>query len=157
MIRETIANALLAAGRGLGRMVGLQLAVEVSDHSISISMEAPDRDERAWDSDLYKSGNLFVSNYANPVKPRVTHNPDLDTPNEVETVEGDDGEGENEDGDHVQLISSGRYREYMRQDLISQLLTPESRWNILVWGVIGVAALGFFNIIVTLWATGSFQ
>jgi hypothetical protein len=145
-------------GRFFGRLAGLQLAVEVSDHSINVKMESVDKSERAWDTDLFKSGNLFVSNYANPIKPRVSHNPNLETPNEVEAVDGNpDGDTEPDNDRHAQLISSGRYREFMRQDLISQLLTPESRWNILVWAVISVAVLQFLGIIITLWATGSFS
>lgn len=142
-------------------MLGLELAVEVSDHSIKTEMEVPDNSERAWDRDLYKHGNLFVASYANPIKPSVNHNPDLDTPDEIDVEEGNQKEGkvktETESESHVELISSGRYREYMRQDLISQLLTPESRWNLLVWAILAVSVLQFFNIIVTLWSTGSFQ
>lgn len=161
MIRESIANSLIAAGRLIGSVSGLELAVEVSDHSITTTMEQPDEDKRAWDQDLYKRGNLFVSGYANPIKPRVRFNEELENPNELDVQEGDvDAEDVDSEDDsdtaHVQLISSGRYREYMRQDLISQLLTPESRWNILVWGLIGIGVLLFFDMILTLWATGSF-
>lgn len=163
MIRESIANSLIAGGRLIGRMSGLELAVEVSDHSIETAMEQPDEANRAWDQDLYKHGNLFVSGYANPVKPRVHYNESLENPNELDVQEGDVDpedvypEDDVSDTGHVQLISSGRYREYMRQDLISQLLTPESRWNMLVWAGIAIAVLQFFSIIITLWATGSFQ
>ena len=161
MIREFIANWFISTGRSFGRMTGLQLAVEVSDHSIKCDMEKPDESTRAWDPDMYKAGNLFVSGYANPIKPRVDYHPDLEEPNTVDVSEGDtDGSEEDvadSDGGHLNLISSGRYREYMRQDLISQLLTPESRWNIIVWAMIGLGVLQFLAIIVTLYATGSFQ
>lgn len=165
MIRETIANSLIAAGRLVGKMSGLELAVELSDHSIEAKMEQPDTDKRAWDPTLYKSGNLFISGYANPIKPQVTSNQDLDTPDTVDVREGESDENvddpqlesaDDEDEPHAYLITSGRYREYMRQDLISQLLTPESRWNLLVWAVVGLGALLFFNMILMLWATGSF-
>lgn len=154
--RSTLANAFIASGRQLGKLMGLEMAVVVSDHSIEASMEKPDTDRRAWDTELYKSGNLFVSGYANPIKPRVRENPDLENPNTVDVEEGEaDEEVEEEDG-HAQLITSGRYREFMRQDLISQLLTPESRWNLLVWAVVCLGVLQFVAIIITLYATGSF-
>lgn len=165
MIRELIANSFIAAGRSFGKLTGLQLQVELSDHSINASMESPDKDQRAWDDSLYKSGNVFVDGYANPIKPRVRANQDLEEPDTVELEEGevdDDVEqpqlesGEEADDKHAYLITSGRYREYMRQDLISQLLTPESRWNILVWAVVGLGVLQFLAIVITMWATGSF-
>lgn len=164
MIRESIANSLITAGRLIGQLSGLELAVEVSDHSIKTEMEQPDKNNRAWDTDMYKKGNLFVSGYANPIKPRVQHNEELENPNELDVEEGDGGEEtgtENStdsqpDEKSIQLIASGRYREYMRQDLVSQLLTPESRWNMLVWAVIALGALQFIAIISTFWATGSF-
>lgn len=160
-------------------MSGLEMAVEVSDHSIKCSMEKPDESQRAWDPDMFKSGNLFVSGYANPIKPDVESNPELKQKNTVDVREGgpdvtapdggtvdsqaadvpDEIEADAEpdsDGPHVQLISSGRYQKYMQQNLIEQLLTPESRWNTLVYAILGVAALGFVQIIVTLYATGSF-
>lgn len=170
MIRETIANSLIAAGRTLGKMSGLELKVELNDHSINVDMVQPDQDRWAWDPDLYKSGNVYVSGYANPIKPRVEQNQNLDTPNVVTRANPDeqpehdddddvisgDGDSTAEDSTHVQLISSGRYREFMRQDLISQLLTPESRWNLLVWAVVALGVLQFIAIISTFWATGSF-
>lgn len=141
--------------------MGLELVVEQSDHSLEIGMEQPDTDNRAWDSNLFKSGNLFLKGYANPVKLRVNQQPDLEDPNTAEIEEGtpDDGEehtDEEKEEEQPQVITSGRYREFMRQNLISQLLTPESHWNILVWALIGVGVLQFMSMIITLWATGSF-
>lgn len=165
MIREFIANSLIGMGRSFGKMTGLELAVELSDHSINASMEQVNQDKRAWDPEMYKSGNVFVSGYANPIKPRVGYNQDLEEPDTVRVEEGDPDsdvdqpqleDGEETDDRHAYLITSGRYREYMRQDLISQLLTPESRWNLLVWAVVGLGVLQFMAILVTMWATGSF-
>jgi hypothetical protein len=156
MIREFIANSLISAGRMLGQTTGLQLAVELSEHSITIEMEQPDESNRAWDTSLYKHGNVFLDGYANPIKPAVDQQTGLENPDHVEEGESD-SEGDGSDGPHTQLISSGRYRDYMRQDLISQLLTPESRWNKMLYGLIAVAALQFLGIIITLYATGSFQ
>ena len=160
MIREFIANSLISAGRMLGQTTGLQLAVELSEHSITIEMEQPDESNRAWDTSLYKHGNVFLDGYANPIKPTVDQQTGLENPDHVsngDEADGSESDGDGSDGPHTQLISSGRYRDYMRQDLISQLLTPESRWNKMLYGIIAVAALQFMTIIITLYATGSFQ
>lgn len=158
MIRESIANGFIATGRTLGQLVGLQLAVEVSDHSISLSMEKVDKDTRAWDTNLYKNGNLFLKGYANPVKLRLIQNEGLENPDTVDVEDGETDSEAHEEAEeqNAEVIASSRYRDYMRQDLISQLLTPESRWNMLVWGILALGALVFFNMILTLYATGSF-
>ena len=168
MIRESIANSLIAAGIALGSATGLQKVVELSDHSIQIQMEQPDESNRAWDTSLYKNGNVFIDGYSNPVKPQVKQNTGLKNPDVAEIEEGDpddpDGDvdqpqlesGDDEPDTHAQLITSSRYRDYMRQDLVSQLLTPETRWNKMLYGLIAVAALQFIGIIITLYATGSF-
>lgn len=163
MLRTWIANTMLGIARSTGKLFGLQLAIELSDHSIELSMEHVDKGERAWDTSLYKSGNVFVKGYSNPIKPRVEYHETLENPNTVAADEGnEDKEDAREDADtdadgpHVQLISSPRYRDYMRQDLISQLLTPDAQWKLLAYAVL---AIGFFvvvNIIVSLSAAGAF-
>lgn len=159
MIRESIANSLIAAGLAVGTATGLQQVVELSDHSISISVEQPDESNRAWDDSLYKNGNVFIDGYSNPVKPQVKQHTGLQNPDTAEIEEGepDGGSDVDESDTHAQLITSSRYRDYMRQDLISQLLTPESRWNKMLYGLIGIGALQFLGIVITLYATGSFQ
>jgi hypothetical protein len=193
-LRETIANGIIGIGIAVGELMGLKQVVELSDHSIECGMEPVDKDRRAWDTSLYKNGNVFLSNYANPIKPRVNHNTELENPDSVYVDEGEPDErtqpatpkqehhglepeqegpqeppqetpsGERElthreanDTDaHVGLISSSRYRDYMRQDLISQLLNPQEAWQTIVYALLAVGALQFLTIIVTLWATGSF-
>lgn len=166
---DTILTASLGMVRSIGRTLGYELVVELSDHSISTSMERVDREKRAWDTDLYKYGNVFVAGYANPIKPKVNQNDGLENPDHIDVREGEpdtpesehpelpEGESESEgDGPQIQLIASGRYKPYMRQHLVEQLLTPESRWNLLVWAVIALGVLMFMNMMVVLWATGSF-
>jgi hypothetical protein len=157
-IRGTIATTLLQYSRVFGRMLGCQLAVETSEHSIQTTMEVPNQDDRAWDPGLFKHGNLFVAGYANPVKPSVKVNKELETPDVVEVDEGDPAKMEDTDDDpaHAQLISSARYRKYMRQDLISQLLTPKEQWRLIAYGVMAVAGMQLLTVAVILWATGSF-
>ena len=139
--------------------MGLKRKIELSDHSIEIELSNPDKDKRAWDTNLYRNGNVFVSGYANPIKPSVEHNPQLETKDTVTVEHGDVDGDETEDTDetkHISLISSSRYRDYMRQDLISQLLTPQEQWKLLAYGIIGVGILQFLTMIVIVYATGGF-
>lgn len=162
-IRTTIANTLISTGRSLGRSGDAELAVDVSDHSISVAMEQPDKTQRAWDANLYRRGNLFVEGYANPVKPSVRQHKELATPDEATVIEGtaddqSDTEGDEtedtDDGPHVDLIASPRYRAYMRQDLISQLLNPRAQWRLIAYAVIALAVFMAVNIVVSLAAAG---
>ena len=156
------ANWLLRKGRNLGNRLGYELAVDVSDHSIEIQMVRPNKDKRAWDHNLYTRGNLFCQGYANPIKPKVHYNQTLDDPDTVDVVMGDGGVeldeeiAEKDDGPHIELISSPRYRDYMRQDLISQLLTPQEQWKLLAYAVGALALVMLINLVVSLSAAGAF-
>ncbi len=157
--REIPVNMALDMVVAVGESMGLSKKIEVSDHSISVELTNPDKDTRAWDSNMYRNGNLFVQGYANPIKPRVDHNTQLEDPDTVEVEEGDSGtESDSEDGEgrHVNLISSSRYRDYMRQDLVSQLLTPKEQWKLIAYGVLALGVLQFVGICVTLYGTGAF-
>lgn len=155
-------NAAYGIVDGTARALGLETKVELSDHSITVEYALPDVDTRAWDSNLYVNGNVFVDGYANPIKPKVNYNEELENPDTIDVEEGETGtaddtaDSEEGDGPHVSLISSARYRDYMRQDLVSQLLTPNEQWKLLAYGILGVAILQFFTIIITMWATGQF-
>lgn len=162
-------NAMLAVTKATASTLGLKLKVELSDHSIEHSYALPDKDSKAWDMGMYKNGNLFPKGYANPIKPIVKHNENLENPNEIDHKEGSpessDGassdapqlEGETEgERTHVQLISSSRYRDYMRQDLVSQLLTPKEQWKLIAYGVLGLGILMFLSMIITLYVNGAF-
>ncbi len=151
-MRSWIASAMLNTARSFGRLLGCQLVVETSQHSLETKMELPNKEQRAWDENLYKKGQMYYSGYANPIKPAVDYDQDLENPDKITAEES---EQEKTEG-HVELISSSRYREYMRQDLISQLLTPQEKWRLIAYAVGGVAVLQFVSIIITLWATGSF-
>jgi len=157
-VRSWLGNKFIRFGRKMGRGSGHELAVEVSDHDITARMERPNKTERAWDEDLYKRGNMFVAGYANPIKPSVDYNRDLENPDTVDVVEGDtdDDSGDEDDStaEDVQLIASPRYREYMRQDLISQILNPREQWRLLAYGIIALGILTMFNIALSLSASG---
>ncbi|WLW38201.1 hypothetical protein [Halorubrum spindle-shaped virus-BLv25] len=152
-------NYTLWAAESVAYAAGFKLQVVVSDHSVKIKFVKPDKDTRAWDSNLFKNANLFVQGYANPFKPRVEHNSKLENPDTIDIQEGEpDGENDETDGSNgdVSLIASSRYRDYMRQDLVSQLLTPKEQWKLIAYGVLAIGVLQFLAIIVTLYATGTF-
>jgi hypothetical protein len=125
-------------------MLGLELAVDVSGHSIETKMAPPKKtNERAWDDDLFTKGNLFVNDYANPVKPRVKHNQGIDEPDVVDVEEGET----DADDVHTEVISSPRYRLYMVQDLVSQLLNPSERLTMIQWILVGIAGMVLMTLL----------
>ncbi len=71
--REVPINMALDMVVAVGESMGLSKKIEVSDHSISVELTNPDKDTRAWDSNMYRNGNLFVQGYANPIKCRPQH------------------------------------------------------------------------------------
>lgn len=152
-LRTWCGNLLLNVGRKMARADGRELAVDLSDHSIHIEMIRPSRDDVAWDDDFYRYGNLFMDGYANSIKPRVRRNKELEDPDEVDVDVSDEAAA---DGGHVEMISSSRYADYMKQDLISQLLNPKEQWRLLAYGIIALGVLQFFGIIITLYVAGGF-
>lgn len=154
-IRTKIANQLLSLGRKLGRNPGKsELKVSVSDHDIKIRMVDTDKKEHAWDHDLYKSGGLFYRGHANPLKINLSQN---DGMAEKDTVELEESEDESYvDEPHKEVMSSNRYRKFMYNSLISDLVNPTENWKKLVYGIVGVGVLQFLTIIVVLVTTGSF-
>jgi len=128
-------------------------------------MVVPQTDTVAWDADHFKYGCVFAEGYANPIKPIVDYNEDLEEPDTIELAEdadkrqaaadggGEEG-GEVVEANHVELISSPRYRDYMRQDLISQLLNPREQWKLIAYGVIALAILMVLNVALSAAAAG---
>ena len=163
-LRTKIANTLIGTGRSIGRSEGKsELAVVVSDHSITARMVDVDESKLAWDSDMYRYGNLYVEGYANPVKPTVETHTDLEEPDtasidtsDVADEQPDEADTDYTDSPHVSLISSPRYREYMRNDLISQLLNPRQQWRLIAYGIIALAIVMVINVVITLSAAGVF-
>ncbi len=152
-------NYSLSLAESVAYVAGFKLRVIISDHSVKIKFVRPDKDTRAWDTNLFKNANVFVKGYANPIKPTVEHNSKLENPDTIDHREGEPDEETSEtDGSdrEVSLIASSRYRDYMRQDLVSQLLTPKEQWKLIAYGVLAVGILQFLSIIVTMYVTGTF-
>lgn len=156
-VRTYLSNTLIGWGRSIGRKEGqTELAVTISEHSIDTRMVETTKEHRAWDDGLYRYGNVFVKGYANPVKPVVDHNKELENPDTIDIEEGGDNESDESEGSHVELISSPRYRDYMTQDLISQLLNPREQWRLIAYAIIALGAVMLINVVVTMSAAGVF-
>jgi hypothetical protein len=153
-----LATRIIGFGRKIGRSFGYELAVVVSDHSIKLKMVNPDNTEqRAWDDNLYRHGNVFMSGYANPIKPKVEQHSGLENKDRArlhDTVTVPDGGEEQAERVHTQLMSSGRYQDYMLQDLISQVLNPQEQWKKLFYAVIGTAVIASLSLIASASAAG---
>lgn len=163
VVRAWLSNKFVGFGRKIGRADGQELMVDLSEHSISVGMVDPERDDLAWDDSLYRHGNVFLKGYANPIKPTVTRHNELEEPDTAEIEEIDSeatdavsAETDGGEDGHVKLISSARFGEFMRQQLIESLLNPREQWRLLMYAMIGLGALQFLTMIVTLYATGSF-
>lgn len=152
VVRTYLGNTLMAYGRKMARADGRELKVELSEHAIDVEMVRPNQEELAWDPSMYRRGNVFVAGYANPIKPEVDYHETLDEPDEVDVESSEVAE---DDAD-VRMISSPRYQEYMRQDLVESLLNPREQWKLIVYGIIGLGVLQFMAIIVTMFTTGAF-
>ena len=131
-------------GRSVGNMMGCELAVDVSGHSIETKMVPPEpNSQRAWDDDLFVKGNLFVNDYANPVKPVVEHKEGIDDPDQVELETSDEGES----SVHTSVISSKRYGLFMMQNLVSELLNPSERLTTIQWILVGIAGMMLMTLL----------
>jgi len=153
-----VGTKILGFGRSIARSFGYELAVTVSDHSIQLQMVNPnDTEERAWDDNLYRHGNLYMSGYANPIKPRVEQHSGLKNKDQArhhDTVTVPDGGEEQAEQVHTQLMSSGRYQDYMLQDLISQVLNPQEQWKKLFYAVVATAIIASLSLITSASAAG---
>lgn len=160
MLRAWLANKFIGFGRKMGRGDGREIMVDLSEHSIHVQMADPDDENLAWDDSLYKYGNVFLEGYANPIKPTVERHDTLDKPDRAELDAGDESGAQDDSADaddgHVKLISSARFGEFMRQQLIESLLNPREQWRLLMYGIIAVGALQIMTWAILLWATGSF-
>lgn len=142
-LRTSLATSAMSTARSFGRVLGCEIAVEVSNHSIETKMVLPGKSDRAWDDQLYRHGNLFVDGYANPIKPRADPHPELDKP---DTVEVEDGDG-NTLREKAHVIASERYQSFMKQRLAAQLLNPSERIKLITYAMMALAGLMLMQFI----------
>lgn len=98
-----ILTALIGIARSTAHALGYQTAVVLSEQTVKVKILDPDSENVAWDPSHYLNTNVFLSSYANPVEPEVS-----------------DGE--------VSLVPSERYKRYMDQHLLTELV-GEGRSN----------------------------
>lgn len=152
MVRSTVATVVMSGARSIGQALGTELVVELSEHSIETKMEVPDTDQRAWDDDLYRTGQLYYSGYANPFKPVIREADDREELDEPDVEESD--VAADEDDASVGMMPSRRYRAYLDQHLISELVRPEDRWQLLVYAVLAIGFLQMVTIAVIVHLVG---
>lgn len=147
-LRSALATQMIGYARLCGRLMGCEVAVDAGGQELDVKMVHPSHDgERAWDDSMYVHGNLFVDGYANPVKLQVTVNPSLDEPDTVDVEVSENG---SESPQNVSVISSARYRLFMMQDLVSELLNPKERLDKILYAILAIGGVLLINLMVTL-------
>lgn len=141
-LRSTIATFALNSARSFGNQLGCELVVETSDHSLHTTMETPNSTTRAWDPNLWVKGQLYLRDYANPIKPYVERHLDQGEQDQarIQSSELEDGE------DHTGIVTSTMYRMYQDQHLASELMLPSEKWKRIFWAVIGLGGLMLLSL-----------
>jgi len=122
--------------RGLSRALGNELAVIVSEHKIKLKMVDPDKTSRYWDTQMFSYGNLYFEDYANPIKPKHP-----DTEEQAKESLG------------LELISSERYKSFMEQNLITDIINEgqDGEFPTLMHILLISGAMHLITISVLLW------
>lgn len=152
-LRTGLANGVMSMARSVGNLLGCEVAVMAGGQELDINMVRPSTDgELAWDDTMYVAGNLYHDKYANPVKLTANVNASLEDPDTVGVEASDDIDVDQSDEPHVSVISSERYKLYMVQDLVSQLLNPSERLKqiAIVMAIMGAFVLLQFVLILAI-------
>lgn len=96
----TLFTAMLNALRGIMRELNLETEIVLTEHEIKIKAVNPEETEKNWDDSLYRHGNLYFRDFANPI----------------------DFKREDVKPDNYELITSERYKTFMEQSLIDDML-----------------------------------
>lgn len=92
--------------RSLGELLGYELDVVISEHKIKLEMVSPedlDGSGRMWDDSIFTTGNLHLEGIANPI--------DFEWP---------------DDDSAASIITSERYKTFMEQSLIDDIISEGS-------------------------------
>lgn len=131
----SFANVFLSLGKAWGEMFDHNLMVSVDDHEIRFKYEKePEEIEGInWDNNMYVNGNIYYKGKANPIKPVI-----------------DDGK------DEVELISSDRYKDFMKQTLVRDIVraTEDEGLTMTQMLVIGSLAVSALTLIAVLMVSG---
>lgn len=102
---ERFSTLLVGSMRGMSRMLGNEIAVVITPHKIKLRAVDPDRTDKSWDESHFVNGNIFFEGFANPFKPQYP-----------------DTEEDAEETHDIDMISSDRYKKFMEQNLISDII-----------------------------------
>lgn len=97
-----VATALLVIARALGQLLGNELDIVIKEHEIDLEMVKPEQIHekgRAWDSSHFTEGNIHLEGIANPINV-----------------------SRNWIGDDADIISSDRYKTYMKNKLMKDIV-----------------------------------
>lgn len=103
----------------------------LTEHKIKTKFESPSNENNAWDSNHWVYGNIFLKGIANPIKPKKS---------------------DVENGDY-EIITSERYKSYMEQDLIDDMLQASKSSGLtlknvaLMLGALNILAVGLVFIL----------
>ena len=96
-------NFMLGIAKTVAQLKGSELSYRINNHSINTSFVTPETtDTRVWE-DFYDKGNIYIGEYANPVK-----------------ISPSDINDENYD-----IITTEKYKTYMRQRAIQEAFNTE--------------------------------
>jgi hypothetical protein len=163
MVRATIATSALNTARSLGRSLGCELEVTLNNQHVKTRMTKPvSTSRRVWDDELYAKGQVYYDGYCNPIQPVVRPNKELDERDELRVLytEADgsvdaDALQETFDSVHVEMMSSPRFHEHMNNHMVSEFVTPDAKWNKMLYAILGVGAtVIFFGVVQVLVAAG---
>lgn len=120
---------LIGLGETLAYFGGNKLKITLDEHQIDIDVVNPlDVEDVAYDTNHYVNGNIFIDGYSNPVKHKF-----------------DEAEEE------VELVSSMRYKPYMNNKLLEDLIkSTEGRKGDALFMMMAVASIGSFAILLLL-------
>lgn len=100
MFGKKILNWILGLAVGVASLLGYKLMVSVDEHRIDVELTKPEElRERIYDTSHYVNGNIYRKGYANPIKPLL-----------------------DKAGKKVELVSSERYKEFMRMKILKELI-----------------------------------
>jgi len=150
-LRTAVASWLVGTSISIGRSLGADVAVTLDNQTVDVDMVVPgSEDGRVWDGELYAKGMVYYAGYANPIKPVVSKDSDVEKRDTALVYTNDDG------GPYTEMMVSERYKTHMSNHMISELVTPDEKWNKVVLGMVLLGALIMVSSLISvLVATGT--
>ena len=158
-LRDSVGSVAVQSGIKIASMFGCKPVVEIEGPMLRISAEVPNNDKRAWDSSMLINGWIGVKGYANVILPRVSRTPNPKQPDELDVESNPEETQPLADAPEdvvFDAVPSYRYQEHQHQHVVRDLVNPSERLTLIILGLIGVGGLVLVNMIVVLYATGSF-